>query len=301
MSVEQTKGSASKSRRSLRGGLSVACAVLVVLIFGVPFAYASLQEEAAGAMGSVVASATESPAPSLPSSVPPVDPPPSVETPTVPQVPVKAPTEPQVPVKAPNAVTPTSSPSPHLASTPSGSGTSASSTGANLPLVGEKTSAVKGGAASTSTVAVQRAPASVRNRVDRDANGPSGPDARPVKAVPLPRWLAHVWPAIALVKTVKVLAVLLARWEGATSVTGSGDTQRATSQLVGITGNSGVLGLSKQSVASHDRLGSPTLAPAPASGGMSLFLTMITLLLTLIGLIALARLAVGEEFFSLLR
>jgi hypothetical protein len=39
----------------------------------------------------------------------------------------------------------------------------------------------------------------------------------------------------------------------------------------------------------------------PAGGGMSLFLTIITSLLALVGLIALTRLTAGEEFFSSLR
>jgi len=295
MSVKQTKSSASKSRHFLRGGLPVVCA-LVVLIFGVPLASAGLQEEAAGVVGSVVESATEPPAPSLPSPAPPVDPPPPTGAPTVPQAPVNVPAVP--PVKAPTGITPTSSPSPHLASTPSGSGTRVSSTGANLPLAGERTSAVKGGVADTSMQAARRAPAAVLNGAEADASGPTGPDARPVRAVSLPRWLARVWPAIALVRTMKTLAVLLARWEGATPVSVADDTRGVTSQHVGITGDSDVLGLSKRSDAPHDRFGSPPLAPIPAAGGMSLFLTMITLLLTLVGLIALARLFVGEEFFS---
>jgi hypothetical protein len=308
MTFEQTRDSADRPTRSLRLGISAAGVFLIASVVGVSAAPASLLGEAAGAGGSVITSAA-TPTPSLPSAAPPATPPAPVGVPTVPQVPVD-----QTPVKAPTGVTPTSSPPSHLAPTPSGDATKVSSPGGDLPSTGSTISAAKGSAGritSTSAGAAQRPAGSVRNDVGAGADGRSGPGAREgtsgvharsVESAETvrPRWFAYVWPAIALGRTGKVLATLLARWEGATSLPAS-NAARLLSQLTGGIGVKGASMFSERPATPNAPLATSPVAPAPASGGMSLFLTMITSLLTLGALMALARLVVGEEFFSFLR
>lgn len=292
MAFERTRDSADKSTRSLRRcGTSVVGVVLIASVFGVSSAPATLLEEGGGADGPATATLV----PSLPSPLPRVTPPAPVGTPTVPRVPVN-----HVPVEVPTGVTPTSSPSSHLSSTPSGSATKVLNPGADSPSIGGTTSAGKDSAdrvASTSTETAQRAAASARSDVGADSNSPSGRSVESAEVAVPRRWFAHVWPAIALGRIGKGLATLMAGWEGATLLPVS-DAARLFSRLTGIIEDSDA---PPQSPATNGSPAPPPVASMPASGGMSLFLTMITSLLALIGLIALARLAVGEEFFSSLR
>ena len=307
MPFERIRDLADKSTRSLRCGIPVAGVVLIALVFGAPFASAAPLGEAAGPAGSVATSVTGVSVPSLPSAPAPATPPAPVATPTVPQVPAN-----QTPVKVPTGVTPTS-PSSHPAPTPSGSATKVSDPErANLPSIGGTTNAANesvGRVTSTSTETAQRVAASVRNDAGAGWDSPTGPGpraptsevgvAQSVEAV-LPRWFAYVWPAIALGQTGKVLAVLLARWEGATSLPAS-DAARSLFQLGGVTGNIGVSALSERSGTPDSPLAAPSVGPVPGGSGMSFFLTMVTSLLALVALMALAKLAVGEDFFSFSR
>jgi len=102
------------------------------------------------------------------------------------------------------------------------------------------------------------------------------------------------------------LVPLLLRVEGATSLALS-DGARMLTRLMGINaafelpGTGDARSLREQPTTPNGSLAAPRIDSVPPGGGMSLFLTMITLLMALIGLIALARLTVGEEFFSFLR
>jgi hypothetical protein len=303
MSFERIGDSAGNSTRSLRCRIPVVGAVLIALGFGVSFASAAPLEEAAGAAGSVLTPVTETSVPSLPSAPAPAIPPAPVAAPTVPPVPVN-----QAPVEVPNGVTPTSSPS-HLEPTPSGGATQVSGPGADSPSIGKTTGAANASAGrvtSTATGGAQQVAVSARNDAGAgsDSQSGSGPRApisevgvaRSVQAA-LPRWFAYVWPAIALGRTGRVLAVLLARWEGATSRPVS-DVAKSLFQPSGITANDDVSTSSERSATPNSP--PPSVGSAPG-GGMSLFLAMVTSLLALVGLVALARLAVGEEFFSFLR
>lgn len=298
MSFDRIRDSADKSTRSLRCGIPV---VGVALIVGVSFA------SAAGAAESAVPPLAGAPAPSSPIAPLPAIPPAPVAAPTVPPVPPN-----QAPVKIPTGVTPASSPSSHLAPTPSGSAIKVSGPGADLPSIGGTTSAASesvGRVTSASAEAPQRGPVAVRNHAGAGSGIPSGPDSslatseigieRSVEAA-LPRWFAYVWPAIALGGTGKILAAFLASWEGATSLPAS--DARSLFQLRGITGNDDDATISGQFATPSSPLAAPSGGPVPgADGGMNLLLTMVTSLLALIGLIALVRLVAGEEFFASLR
>jgi hypothetical protein len=306
MSFERIGGSAANSTRSLRCRIPAVGVVLIALVFGVSLASAAPLEEAADTARSVVPPVTETSAPSLPSAPPaPAIPPAPVATPTAPPVPAN-----QAPAKVPTRVTPASLPSSHLEPTPSGSATHVSGPVADSPPIGRTTSAANASAGrltSPSSEGAQQVAVPARNDAGAGSDSRSGASpraptsgvgvARSVEAA-LPRWFAYVWPAIALGQTRQVFAALLARREHATSRPVS-DVARSLFQLRGITGNDDVSTISEQSATPNSP--PPYVGSAPRGGGMSLFLTMVTSLLALIGLIALARLAVGEEFFSFLR
>lgn len=309
MAFERIGGLPNRPTRSLRCGIAAAAVVLVASVFGASFASASPLEEATHAVpldeaADAVETVTAAPMPSLPDVAPPMTPSAPVETPAVPRVPAS-----HLPVEVPTGATPKSSPTSHPAPTSLRSLTTVSSPGAELPSLREATGPAKesvGMVANTSTEAMaQRAAASVRNDAgvgsDRQRARPSVESAR---AAPLPRWLTYVWPAIMLGNT-GTLGVLLARWETGSSLPLTllpvSDSVRLLSHLMGITDGSDASTPSKQSATPIGSLPAPPVAPLPASGGMSLFLTIITSLLALVGLISLARLTVGEEFFSFLR
>jgi hypothetical protein len=119
---------------------------------------------------------------------------------------------------------------------------------------------------------------------------------------PLRRWIAYVWPAIALGPVGEALALplsmQLASFKGAISPLTS---SLAVSVSV-LTGGSAVSGAPERTAPapagpkpSHS---APSGHLAPHEGGMSLFLTVMTVMATLIGVVALARLTVGEDLFS---
>lgn len=323
MTIERTRDLPSKPKRPLWCGLSVASIVLISLVFGASYASASPVEEAADTVKSVTAveSVTETdtpPLPSAPSVPPPVSSPAPVRAPTSPQVPVD-----HVPVEVPTEKIPASSPASPPASTPQSRATQVSSSGAELPSLRGGTSSAKesaGKVASSSTgTATQRAASSVRNDASVGSDSSRGspsvesrgpPSVDSAAAAPLARWFAYVWPAIALGR-IDPVAAILATWGSAgrlpalTSLSVS-DVARLLPQLMGFTESSDASTLSDQpgtpsgSPAPSDSFAPPSVPPPP-SGGMSLFLTIVTLLLALVGLVALARLTVGEEFFSFSR
>lgn len=155
--------------------------------------------------------------------------------------------------------------------------------------------------------ATRQVAASDRNEAPAGSDSPSGSGPRATTEIrvarsvvaAVPRWLAYVWPAIALGRTGKILAAVLAGGEGATSFPIPAVAQ-SLFRPRGITGTNDASAISGQSATPKSPLGAPSVDPVPG-GGMNLFLTMVTLLLALIALIALARLVIGEEFFSSLR
>lgn len=303
MAFDRPKGDLpAKSTRSLRCGISVACVALIASVFGASFASATPPEEAAHAVESVAATHV----PSVPSAAPPVTPPASAPAPA----PVEAAAAPQVPAN--NHVSTGATSKSHVVPTSPPKATKVRSPGPAFPSPREATSSAResaGMVAVTSTEArTQRAAAPARHDADADVGSASlrGPGSiKPAEAAPLPHWLAYVWPAIALGRS-GALAALLTRWESATSLPAlpslpAPGAVRLFSQVLGITGGSDASTPSKQSAAPIGSLAPRPAAPVPSTGGMSLFLTVITSLLALVGLITLVRLTVGEEPFSSMR
>jgi hypothetical protein len=246
--------------------------------------------------------------------VPPVTPSPSslpaVPQPSVPPVKVvpSPPSQPQVQV--PRGAAPVSPPSLSLPPTGSDKATSGSGPGAVPPAV----RGVGGGAdpAGTVTDAVTEARQSAagathlgsRTRSGRlgersvtpVVDGDAPPSIGPAVAAPLRRWLAYVWPAIALGPFGEVLATQFEQLRRAISLPGDGLAQ-ALSPLIGVAGASG----SSPSAMPAPRSSAPSSAPfglLPGSGGMNLLVTVVTVLAALVGVVALARLMVGADLFS---
>ncbi len=113
----------------------------------------------------------------------------------------------------------------------------------------------------------------------------------------MPRWLAHVWPAVSLGPAARALAVLLPDLVGA-SAPPMPDPARLFTQVLGVAASGGSA-LSEPAPMPHSSRPDPYSDLMPSSGGMSLFATVLTVLAALIGVVALARLTVGEEFFSM--
>jgi hypothetical protein len=286
MTFRRAKEVGFASKLSLRCGISLAGAVLIATVFGVPSASATLLGEAAGAARSVVPPAAGTSAPLLPSAAPPQTP-----VPTAPQVPIKVPTAPQAPpVKVPAVKGPETTPAPsHLVPAPSDGSANASSPGVDLSSVDRIASGAKktaGTATSTSMEGVQQAGASARSGAGKGGStSPGGPgETRPgigarsvesAKVAPLRRLLAYVWPAIALGPAGKLLAALQARWEAATSLSVPNAT-RLLSGLTGITGVGGAAGLSKRSAISSPSPADSTDISLPGGGGMSLVIFIVS-------------------------
>jgi hypothetical protein len=317
VNIERTRRRPTKATCSLRAWISIAGALLSLSIFGASSASASLPiEEVTGAAESVVSSVVTS-VPSPPSDAPTVPVAPTLPaTPTVSAPAVPAPsaaegsTAPQAPVhkapvEVPTPVTPTSSQAPHVAPQPAGGAGKVPRVASALPPRGETASpATVPGAKVASTEMGQGAPSPVRAAADAGADRPPGVAARPIRAAPLPLWFVHIWPAVALGRAGRLLATLatlLARWEDATSRAGPSHAIPVASQPGGIAGEGEVLGLSKRSASRDEPLATSPLVTPPVDGGMSLFLTIITSLVALVGLMALARLVLGDEPFTSLR
>ncbi len=251
--------------------------------------------------------------PSVP--VPAPAPAPALPEVKVPDPPIRVPVDP--PVKVPDVVKSTPSSSSPAAPNRSGSATDVTSPGSG------PASSIRGGvdrvkdAADSVTSAAGRAthqgdapgresPGANTDRLDTDgvARGTSRRDAPSVRravTAPLQRLLAYVWPAIALGPIREALAIPLAR--------GLKSLEKAISlPILGLDrslalqpGNVESSGGPKPAAPSPKPSSSPPFpfnAVTPDGGGMSLLVTLVTALAVLVGVVALARLTVGEDLFS---
>jgi hypothetical protein len=273
-------------RRTKEAALVLAGAVLIASVFGASSAPATPLGQAADTVGSVVPTVTGTPSPPLPNAAPPQTP-----VPAAPQAPAQTSPLPQAPsVELPTVEGPGTTPnSSHLVPAPSSGSTKDSSTGVDLPSVHEVTSGTRepaGTATSTSTEGVQQTAASARNGVGK-GSGSHGATTRPgiesAKAAPLGRLLAYVWPAIALGPAGKLLAMLQARWEAATSFPVA-NVARLLSGLTGAAGSGRAAGFSE-----HSAIPNPSPADSPGiwepGGGEISLLVFIVLCAALMALL----------------
>ncbi|HET6999333.1 MAG TPA: hypothetical protein VFI03_12180 [Solirubrobacterales bacterium] len=298
---------------SRRGGTAILVVVLVS-IFSVSSASASLLKEAGDAVkevgdtvketGDAVKEAADGAVGALPKEQPATDPPSALP-------PVKAPALPETPTQEPKSKTP----APPKSKTPSTSGgrseTSGAAHGPVVDSVSDGANQLGGGVTNTGTNAATDAPPRV------DVSGSDGPGASPAgqgapdpgtssapgepsvdpaEAAPEQGWLAYVWPAVALAAAKEALADLLARPMDAISRPISSESG-LLSVLGAVAGSSGASGLSGQAATLSASRDSALRAFAPHGGGMSLLATTITVLGALIGVVALTKLTVGEDFF----
>jgi hypothetical protein len=242
MPVRWARRLAFASRASLRC-MSLAAAFTIASIFGAPSAFASPLDKAAGAVGAVDPPVIGNPGPSLPRPAPPPPPAPPVKPPTV-EAPETRPSSPR-PVPAPA----------------SGSTKASTSTpGVDLPSAYDPTRGAKepaGLAPGTSTKAAQQTPASARGGAGKGLDGPGA--ARPrsgagavesAKPASPGRFLARIWPAMALGPVEKLFAALQAPWEAATSLPIS-DVPSFLSGLAEVTGASHAVGPAERSRSSN--------------------------------------------------
>ncbi len=167
---------------------------------------------------------------------------------------------------------------------------------------GSVTTVPRGGAPAPEVVGARSdpAPPSVAGiSSDSGATKPSDPRARsirPAVAAPLRELLAYVWPAVALGPIGRALATRLVELERALSL------QSAAARPPVLPSSNGPVpsDVPRPSPTSTAQPADPDAAPlfSPHGGGMSLLVTLITVMASLVGLVALARLTVGEDFFS---
>lgn len=295
------------SRYSLRGSIAIGVALLVS-IFGASPASASPLREVADAAGSLVTTVTGAPGPSLPNGQPPAIPPAPIADPATPPAAAKVP-----PAKVPISP-PVPSPSHQPTPSPAGAESEAAGAAAGVPSADRGASDEKqlsSSITSTSTQAPRQGGASDRNGLgasldrerghDPDKTAASGTRERSVgaaEAAPLRRWLAYVWPAVSLGPAARALAVLLPDLVGA-SAPPMPDPARLFTQVLGVAASSGGSALSEPASTPHSSQPAPYSDLMPSSGGMSFLATILTVIAALIAVVALARLTVGEEFFSM--
>jgi hypothetical protein len=281
VSVRWAQETAFAAKPSLRWAISLAGAVLIASILGVPSASAAPLEKAADAVGPVVPPLTAISPPSLPSRTPPQLPASAAEAP------VKAPAAPRVP--------PVTAPTGEVRATTPNS--SASGPGVDPSSIDEIASGAFG-SAGTSTEEAQQA-ASARSGGGRGSGRhgvpPSGIEAGSIESATLapPRLLlAYVWPAIALGSAGELLGALQARWEAATSLPVS-DVPRL---LPGLTGAAHVAGLSARSTPNPSSADSRDIR-IPSGGAISL----LVLIVAGAALMALLVFTLRREFRSMHR
>jgi hypothetical protein len=189
-------------RRQLFGiSVAVACVLVSALVFNATSASATLTGEVVRVAGSIVPQVT-------PPAPPPAPAPPSPPSSTAPSTPpVAAPAAPQVPAKLPTGAAPTSSPSSNPAPPVASSATKASSPVADGLADGGATETSKEAetskqaattASGTSKEAASAVSSTSQEKAKRVAAPGAPPSIRAARAAPLRRWLAYVWPAIAL-------------------------------------------------------------------------------------------------------
>jgi hypothetical protein len=262
--VKQNQGPLA-SARLLRLSLSVGAAIGVILTLAASSSAATPLERTAGVAGSLLSPVREVPAslPSLPVQVSlpvpkpvvPVADPETVSPSSLPQIPVTTPSA-KSPITTPSVKSPVNAgPTPPISAATSNSGgelpqakgpglsvneSSAPSTPGNG---GHQPGAVAGsgtlGGGQASVTASPGAPsheASVRDSSTGLA-----------EALPLRRWIIHVWPAVALGPAEKLLLAIKSGWESAVLFSQSGST------------------LSPPQVAASAEAGGSPSAPAPSS------------------------------------
>lgn len=114
---------------------------------------------------------------------------------------------------------------------------------------------------------------------------------------PMEEWLAHLWPAVALGPLGNTLMAQLAELAPIRLLEDLAAPVRLVLSPDGAPakGDPGGRGAPASQTASPD---SHSYFP-PGGGGMSFLVTVITLLAACAGLVSLARLLVGEDFFSM--
>ncbi len=228
---------------------------------------------------------------------------------TVPQLPPPVPLPVPAPppaVKVPDLPAPLPSPSSPPVPKPSGSpGDVARSGGDSTPGVrsdsgdGHSTGEVR--SAGVEAPRPQAVPGR-ESGVSSDRSGGGGradggeSAIRPGVAVPRRHLVAYVWPAIALGQVGEALVMQLARLGGVTFPTPG--MAPSLSLLTGNAAASGVPEPPRRSATPDASRPAPASPLAPHGGGMGLLAAMITVLAALVGVVALARLTVGEDLFS---
>jgi hypothetical protein len=250
-------------------GVPLAAVVLAVAHLAAPPASAALADDVA-AVGSDVNAVTEAATKALPGL----------------PVPVEPPDLPKVPPPPPP---PSASKPPPPTSTPAPPGAAATLPDGVQEVVTPAPSAVAGPAASPGPgTRGEPNPGAVAGKPGRRSVGPA-------EAAPMPRWRTYLWPAIAL-RLEAVLMPLLPRLEGLVEFRwpdAFGLPSRTAAPVVG----GGIDRSSERLEPPRQDLRSPTGVALP-EGEMGLLATLLVGLLTIMGLVALARLVVGEDLFE---
>jgi hypothetical protein len=162
---------------------------------------------------------------------------------------------------------------------------------------------VAGTAAGTDPGNAPPAPAPVGAGPDRSAKpapglgtaGPAPGSIRPAMPAPRRELLAYVWPAIALGPVGDALMTRVAALAPALLLRSLTAPASLSPSGAGAPASDG-----PGTAAPTAPAASPDPSPffTPHSGGMSFLVTVITILAALVGMVALARLTVGEDFFS---
>jgi hypothetical protein len=285
--VHRTKEEAFTPRPFLRW-IALAGAVLVASVLGVPSASAIPgvpsapaipPGKAPSAVEAVAPPVTRPSAPSLPSAAPPQAPVPAVPkgppgtSPALPTPPAGVPSIAKAPGAPPNS-------SHSVRAAPSDRSSGASGRSVDLPSASQVTSGTKelaGRAASTSTEQPQRLVPSTRGGV---GEGPGshgagrsgiGADAvEPAKPASPARFLARVWPAIALGPVERLLAMLQMPREAAASLPIS-DIPRLLLGVTELTGTSSDAGGPEHSASSNPPPRDSTGTWVPDGSEISLF------------------------------
>jgi hypothetical protein len=117
-------------------------------------------------------------------------------------------------------------------------------------------------------------------------------------AAPLRRWVIYVWPAIALGPVGEALAAPLAMPLESLAIVASRSMAGVAASLSLQAEGTGASGAPAQAAKADASRPAPFSSFTRHGIGMSLFLTMVTVLAALIGVVALARLIAGEDLFA---
>lgn len=304
MIIRWTRRAESAFERPWRRVVAVATGMLLIGVASVPNASAGLVGDVAGTVGTTVKSVQAAPnaVPSLPSTTPPATPsPPPPQSP-----PAATPASPsQAAVELPTVKLPSGESSPQSRAgkdgstgLPSPNGVTGGPRSAADPVAAIDSDAVAGSAPQVrdrdGSAAAPRAPnTDASPAVARgDGAGPRPPVAvRAAEVAALQRWLARVWPAVALggsgidgAGVVEVIARELFR-PALAAITG---VLLASSPVLSASGDAPLAG--HQGVASASRSAPAPLVPVAGDGGGIIYLIAIA------GLLALLAFTVWREF-----